>query len=721
MPEVIYKMSLRHERDVVWARQRARHMAEVLGFDQQAQIRLGTATSEIARNAFRYAKSGAVEFQIKLTSPQQLIISVSDRGPGIKNLESIYAGQYKSRTGLGRGIIGVRRLMDSFDIQTGPQGTTVLLGAELPRRATLAEGDIPRIRDVFNRREPDDPFEEVERQNQEMLKTLAELRERQEELAQVNRELEDTNRGVVALYAELDERATALRRASDLKSNFLSNMSHEFRTPLNSILSLARLLLQKSDGDLSAEQSKQVAYIQKSAQDLSELVNDLLDLATVEAGKVQIRPTRFQVTDLFGALRGVLKPLLQDNSVSLIFEEPSRLPPMRTDEGKVSQILRNFISNALKFTSSGEVRVSASLVDERTVAISVRDTGIGISAADHERIFEEFTQIESALQRGRKGTGLGLPLSRKLARMLGGDVTVTSELGQGSTFTLVLPVVYPDLKRDEAPVEIPELAPDQIPVLLVEDNRETAFLLESYLKRSEFAVIQAYSLQESRAALQRLRPAAVVLDVMMDGDPSWDLLSELQTRYSPPVPVLIVSVTGEAQKAFSLGASGFLQKPVAPNILLSKLREITVEARKGKVLVIDDDEVSRYVLRNLLRESQRSFAVVEASNGREGLETARREMPDIVFLDLRMPDLNGLEVLEALRADTRTCDIPVVIHSSYAIPKAERQKLNQPRISIFPKEIVKQADAANRLREVLSSLQAQDKEHTSAQAPDARR
>lgn len=712
MPEAIYKMGLRHERDVVWARQRARHMAEVLGFDQQAQIRLGTATSEVARNAFRYAKSGWVEFQINLNNPQQLIISVGDKGPGIANLEQIYAGRYKSPTGLGRGIIGVRRLMDYFDIQTGPQGTTVLLGVELPKRTTLAASDIARIRNEFNRREPDDPFEELERQNQELLKTLAELRERQEELAQVNHELEDTNRGVVALYAELDERATALRRASDLKSSFLSNMSHEFKTPLNSILSLARLLLQKSDGDLSIEQSKQVGYIQKSAQDLSEMVNDLLDLARVEAGKVPIRPTRFLVAELFGALRGMLKPLLQDNSVSLIFEEPPPLPPMRTDEGKVSQILRNFISNALKFTPAGEVRVSAALRDERTVAISVRDTGIGISAADHARIFEEFTQIESAMQKGRKGTGLGLPLSRKLARMLGGDVTVASELGQGSTFTLSVPVVYPTLKNDEATIEIPELAADQIPVLLIEDNRETAFLLESYLKRSEFGVIRAHSLEEGRAVLQRLQPAAVILDVLIEGNPSWDLLSELQTRYSPPVPVLVVSVTGEAQKAFSLGASGFLQKPVAPDRLVSKLREITTDTRKAKLLIIDDDEVSRYVLRNLLRESQRSFSVVEAGSGREGLEAVRREMPDVVFLDLRMPDLNGFEVLEALRADARTRDIPVVIHSSYTIPNAQRERVNQPRVSVFPKEIVKQPDAANRLREILSSLQPQVKVDT---------
>src|SRR5262249_2271593 len=349
MREPVHKLSLRNERDVVKARQLARHMAGVLGFDHRAQIRLGTATSEIARNAFRYAKSGSVEFQVEIDSPQQLMISVIDKGPGIRNLEEIYEGRYESQTGLGKGIIGTRRLMDYFDIQTGPKGTTVCMGSELPKHTRIERGDLAQIAGSFHSREPDDPFDEVERQNQELLKTLAELSMRQEQLARVNRELEDTNRGVVALYAELDERAAALRRTSDLKTSFLSNMSHEFRTPLNSMLSLSRLLLQRTDGDLTAEQEKQVRYIQRSAQELSELVNDLLDLAKVEAGKIQVRPKRFHVHELFGALRGVLRPLLQDNSVNLVFEAPSNLPVMRTDEGKVSQILRNFISNALKF------------------------------------------------------------------------------------------------------------------------------------------------------------------------------------------------------------------------------------------------------------------------------------------------------------------------------------------------------------------------------------
>ena len=279
------------------------------------------------------------------------------------------------------GIVGTRRLMDSFHLETASTGTQVSMGKNFPQQVpALTSTKLKKLVDELNNREPQNPFEEVERQNRELLRTLADLRARQEELALLNRELEDTNRGVVALYAELDERADYLRRASELKTNFISNMSHEFRTPLNSIISLTRILQEKSDGDLSSEQEKQVRFIQRSAQELYELVNDLLDLAKVEAGKVTVKPKEFEIGELFGALRGMLRPLLLDSSLDLIFEDSSDLPVMYTDDGKVSQILRNFISNALKFTPEGEVRVSASRGASGTVIFAVKDTGIGIAS-----------------------------------------------------------------------------------------------------------------------------------------------------------------------------------------------------------------------------------------------------------------------------------------------------------------------------------------------------
>jgi signal transduction histidine kinase len=253
-------------------------------------------------------------------------------------------------------------------------------------------------------------------------------------------EREETNRGVLALYSELDSQAEQLRQATELKSRFLAYMSHEFRTPINSIRSITRLLLDRVDGPLSEEQEKQVAFIQQNAIEFADMVDDLLDLAKVEAGRVEISPAWFEMVDLFSALRGMFKPVLTNPSVHLVFEEPQDVPKLYTDDRKLSQILRNFISNALKFTPKGEVRVGVKLEAGQRVTFSVSDTGIGIAPEYHQSIFQDFSQVQSPLQRRLRGTGLGLALSKKLAELLGGSVQLESEAGKGSVFSVTIPV-----------------------------------------------------------------------------------------------------------------------------------------------------------------------------------------------------------------------------------------------------------------------------------------
>jgi signal transduction histidine kinase len=295
-------VEIRLENDVVLARQKARSIAAALKFDAQDQTRIATAVSEIARNTFQYGGGGRVEFQISGDPENLLMITLRDKGRGIHSLQQIMDGKYVSQTGMGLGIIGAKRLMDHFQIETGPdRGTAVTLGKKLPRRMPhLEKRELDAVLSSVERASRD-PYEELKQQNQELLSTLQELRDRQEELAQLNRELDDTNRGVVALYAELNDKADFLQRASELKSHFLSNMSHEFRTPLNSITALSQILLDRLDGELSAEQEKQVQFIRKAAENLTELVDDLLDLAKVEAGKTVVTPTDFNAEDLFGA------------------------------------------------------------------------------------------------------------------------------------------------------------------------------------------------------------------------------------------------------------------------------------------------------------------------------------------------------------------------------------------------------------------------------------
>jgi signal transduction histidine kinase len=531
-------ISLHFEYDLVAARRRARQIAALLGFEEQDQTRIATVASEIARNALRYGGGGRVEFGIdSRNGSQALTMTVSDRGPGISNLEDVLNGRYQSQTGMGLGLVGARRLMDDLQVNTGPgKGTTVMMWKALPAGAPqLDAAGIGKLADTLSRQRPESPLEEIQQQNAELLQALSELKQRQDEQDRLNQELEDTNRGVLALYAELDEKAETLRRADQVKTRFLSDMGHEFRTPVNSIMALTRLL---EEFDLPPEGRKQLALIGRAAQDLESLVNDLLDLAKIEAGKVEVRPAEFEVANLFSALRGMLRPLLVNRSLSLVFEEPEGLPLLDTDEGKVSQILRNFISNALKFTEAGEVRVTASLEQGgETVRFCVTDTGIGIAPEDQERIFEEFTQVDHPLQHRHKGTGLGLPLTRKLAELLGGEVGVRSAPGVGSTFWAEVPVRY-----DSGAPAGPAADAPRLRVLVVDDDDTARYTVASFATRPGSDIMEAQNGTDGIAMAQAEHPDVILLDLMMPGIGGHEVLQRLKSDpATASIPVIIVT------------------------------------------------------------------------------------------------------------------------------------------------------------------------------------
>lgn len=452
----ILKTAIQAEPDVVLARQRARQIAVLCGFGRQDQVRIATAVSELARNVYNYAGAGEVEFGVQGDGRSQMLtVRVEDEGPGIADVQHVMSGNYHSNTGMGLGLLAVKRLMDQFDLKTG-EGTCITVGKTIPPSAgELTPQKLAKFHSQVAMDQSATTFDELRYQNRDLLEALAELNSRQEELLQLTRELEDTNRGVVALYAELDEKAEHLRRADEMKSRFLSNMSHEFRTPLSSIRGLASLLMSGDDGELNAEQKKQVRYIIQSAESLAELVNDLLDLAKIESGRIDVNPAHFTVDDIFSALRGMLRPLLADTKLRLVFLDYTKGSIVFNDEAKLSQILRNFISNALKFTPRGEVTVSASLQDQgKCVRFDVVDTGIGIAAEHHELIFEEFGQVKNPLQYKARGTGLGLPLCRKLAGLLGGRVELHSVPEQGSTFSAIVPLHYPQQDQGASPMSM---------------------------------------------------------------------------------------------------------------------------------------------------------------------------------------------------------------------------------------------------------------------------
>lgn len=697
---ILFAIEIHYEQDVVQARQRTRELADQLGFDVQDQARLATAVSEIARNAFQYANGGKVEFYVSEDS-QSFRIRIQDQGAGIPHLADVLAGRYVSPTGAGLGIVGTRKLMDTFEVESTPSGTTINMGKTLPKRTqTLSDTDLQQIQANVMGRSPQNPYEEIQRQNQELLRAMAELRKREEELTQLNRELEDTNRGVVALYAELDEKASSLQQANELKTRFLSNMSHEFRTPLNSILSLSRMLLAGIDGDLSSEQEKQVTFIQKAAVGLSDLVNDLLDLAKVEAGKIEVHPSPFEVSELFGTLRGMLRPLLvQGSSVSLTFEEPIGVPPLYNDEGKVAQILRNLVSNALKFTEQGEVRVTA-VQTGHTVTFAVFDTGIGITSTDQEHIFEDFVQIESHLQKQVKGTGLGLPLSRKLAELLGGSISVRSRPGQGSTFSAAIPIIYPHVVELPPLQSIAPLQPTHLPILAVEDHTETLFIYEKHLQGSRYQLVATRTLNQARQALQQFRPAAILLDILLEGQNGWTFLRELKSdEITCTIPIIVITVIDNEKQAFALGADGFLIKPVDRLPLLCKLNTLIEQGKTQKLLLIDDDSASRYVVKQWLVKTM--LQILEAASGQEGLVLAENEQPTAILLDLEMPEVSGFDVIDRLKRNPMTQSIPVIIHSAKQLDAETQMALAKQSIAIVSKEVSQAASA--QLRDALAS------------------
>ena len=721
MAYAITSVLIQHEPDVVAARQRTRQIASALGFDSQDQTRLATAVSELARNVYSYAGGGKIEFMIEgQTTPQVMLIRVSDKGPGIANLEAILEGRYRSSTGMGLGIIGARRLVDQCDIQTAPkQGTAVVLKKMLPHRAPLVTtARLNEIVGALSAQRPENAFDEVRRQNQELLRALSDARERQEELGRVNQELEDTNRGVVALYAELDERASHLRRADELKTRFLSDMSHEFRTPLSSILALSGLLLDRADGELSAEQEKQVGFIRRSAEGLLDLVNDLLDLAKIEAGKVEVRPTEFSVPGLFSAVRGMLRPLLVGHTVNLVFEEPEATAVLYNDESKVSQILRNFISNALKFTDRGEIRVKAELNnDQSTVTFSVADTGLGIALEDQERIFEEFTQVENPVQRKVKGTGLGLPLCRKLATLLGGKIDLVSQVGVGSTFSLTIPIQYVAAGEaepaDAAPPQRWEWDETRLPVLVLDDEPATQLIYEKYLRESPFQVLSASNLREARDALRQVRPRAIILDIALRGEESWNWLAELKADgRTREIPIIIATAVEDRGKGLTLGADAYCVKPLTREVLIEQLERVTdtefcaapahlESAPSARVMIIDDEPAARYVLTKLL--SHKDCSVQEAVNGTEGIRMAKETMPNLIFLDLKMPDVSGFDVLDRIKTDPATQPIPVAVVTSATLTEVDRRRLEAQTCAIMNKTEL----SRERVEQVLEKIQTE--------------
>jgi signal transduction histidine kinase len=432
---------VRREADIVKVRERVRRLAREMRFDTTTQIKITTAVSELTRNIYEYAQSGAitlaVAFRTDGSQAAGLQITARDSGPGINeaDLRAIMRGQYHSTSGLGVGLSGTRRLMDEFEIESGAgAGTRVTIIKWLPPPAAAAVKErLDALRADFNTDDTESAVEELARQNRDFVRILGELEEKREALERLNGQLSASN-------AELNEANARLREIAEAREEFLALTTHDLRSPLTVISGVISFFTSGRLGELSPEQKNMVGMMERNTQNLIELVNDLLDAAKLESGSLQLELAPTDLRALVHEICEPLKPLAREKGIALNEDVPAELPPVRADRAKLRRVIVNLLSNALKFTAKGGrvlVRVEQAGAELR---VSVTDTGVGIAAADIPLLFDKYEQARHRATRGEKGTGLGLYITRQLVELHGGDIHVESEVGRGSTFSFTLPV-----------------------------------------------------------------------------------------------------------------------------------------------------------------------------------------------------------------------------------------------------------------------------------------
>jgi len=429
----ILSLSIGKQSRLLTIRNKIRTVLDYLEIPRREQNRLIIALSELMRNTIQYARSGELTLSVPTDGSKPAVtFCLSDKSPGIPHLNEILQGAYRFPPGRGLGILSAKRLLDEFEMETVPGKGTKAWGriqvGHLNEQG-LDEGHLSRLHETLSH-QPD--IEDL----------VTSLREKEQLIEQLNKELSVTNEGIIALYREIDEKNAELSRANQMKSAFLANMSHELRTPLNSILALSQILLDRIDGDLSEEQEKQVTMIHGSGEQLLQLINDILDLSRVEAGKVRIEKVWIDLPKLAQGAIATIEPVAKKKGLTLRLAAPASFPHIFADEARVRQILLNLLSNAVKFTHSGSILVSLALPanGDQEVFISVQDTGIGIAQKNLVYIFEPFHQIDNTPARKYGGTGLGLSICKQLAELMGGRIWANSALGEGSTFTFTLPM-----------------------------------------------------------------------------------------------------------------------------------------------------------------------------------------------------------------------------------------------------------------------------------------
>jgi two-component system, NtrC family, sensor kinase len=563
-------------------------------------------------------------------------------------------------------------------IQALREGAERIGGGDLSQRIRIKTGDeLEALADQFN----------------DMAGRL------QESYAGLEQKVEERTR-------EVEEKSHQLEMASQHKSQFLASMSHELRTPLNAIIGLTEMMVSNAARFGTEKAAEPLRRVHRAGTHLLGLINQVLDLSKIEAGKLELSPDWVNLAPLINEVVDTARPLAEQNNNRLVVKSQENLGSLTVDPMRLRQILLNLLSNACKFTKQGEVTLLARKMTKQGnwIEFAVSDTGIGMTPEQQAKLFEEFTQADSSTARQYGGTGLGLAITRKLARMMGGDVTLTSEAGKGSTFTVRLPASTEVSAGD--PISSDRGRSTRADCVLVIDDDATAReLIADHLKAEGFSVVTAEGGMEGLKLAKELQPTAITLDVMMPDLDGWSVLAALrQNPELADIPVIMVSIVDEHRRGIALGAAGYLTKPIDRERLHRLIRRFQAPTPPTHVLMVEDDALQRERMLGWLERPQ--WIVREAANGREALNVLREEKPDVILLDLMMPEMDGFEVVAALQKNADWRKIPVIVITSLDLSAKDRERLNSGVQSVLVKEKFRPEDLVERIRRLVQSRPA---------------